>query len=253
MGEGGLDATTGYFLTDKAGCEHHVCATMPVYQLTNALRFPHPERANPDGLLALGGDLSIDRLLLAYRLGIFPWYEEDTPILWWSPPQRCIMAPAEFHVSRSLHRLLRQGRFDVTFDEAFTEVIRACADSRIEQGQGTWIVSEMIEAYCALHEAGFAHSVEVWVGKRLVGGIYGVSLGRAFFGESMFKYETNASKVAFATLSQQLHAWEFTLIDCQIINPHLQRLGGYTISRKEFLRRLEHALSFLTRRGKWQT
>jgi leucyl/phenylalanyl-tRNA---protein transferase len=224
---------------------------MPVYRLTGALRFPHPERANPDGLLAIGGDLSLERLLLAYRLGIFPWYEEDTPILWWSPPQRCIMQPSEFHRSRSLQRLLRQDRFTVTFDEAFSEVIRACADSRIEQGQGTWIVPEMIDAYCALHEAGFAHSVEVWLGKRLAGGIYGVSLGSAFFGESMFKYEANASKVAFASLSQRLQAWEFTFIDCQIINPHLQRLGGYEISRKEFLRRLEHALAFPTRRGNW--
>ena len=224
---------------------------MPVYRLTSTLRFPHPERANPDGLLAIGGDLSIERLLLAYRLGIFPWYEEDSPILWWSPPQRCIMAPSEFHISRSLQRLLRQERFTVTFDEAFPEVIRACADSRIEQGQGTWIVPAMIDAYCALHEAGFAHSVEAWVGKRLAGGIYGVSLGCAFFGESMFKYEANASKVAFATLAQRLQAWEFTLIDCQMINPHLQRLGGYEIPRKEFLRRLEHALAFPTRRGNW--
>jgi leucyl/phenylalanyl-tRNA--protein transferase len=161
------------------------------------------------------------------------------------------MEPSEFHISRSLQRVLRQERFTVTFDEAFPEIIRACADSRIEQGQGTWIVPEMIEAYCALHEAGFAHSVEVWLGKRLAGGIYGVSLGSAFFGESMFKYETNASKVAFASLSQKLQAWDFTLIDCQIMNPHLQRLGGYEISRSEFIHRLEQALAFPTRRGNW--
>jgi leucyl/phenylalanyl-tRNA---protein transferase len=224
---------------------------MTVYRLTNALRFPHPERANPDGLLAIGGDLSVERLLLAYQLGIFPWYEEDSPILWWSPPRRCVMEPVEFHVSRSLQRLLRQGRFVVSFDEAFPEVIRACGETRMAQGQGTWITTEMVAAYCALHKAGFAHSVEAWFDGRLAGGIYGVSLGRAFFGESMFKLETNASKVAFATLSQRLQAWEFTLIDCQITNPHLQRLGGHEISRKEFLPRLEHALAFPTRRGKW--
>ena len=224
---------------------------MTVYRLTNALRFPHPERANPDGLLAIGGDLSVERLLLAYQLGIFPWYEEDSPILWWSPPQRCVMEPVEFHVSRSLQRLLRQGRFVVSFDEAFPEVIRACGETRMAQGQGTWITTEMVAAYCALHKAGFAHSVEAWFDGRLAGGIYGVSLGRAFFGESMFKHETNASKVAFATLSQRLQAWEFTLIDCQITNPHLQRLGGHEISRKEFLHRLEHALAFPTRRRKW--
>jgi leucyl/phenylalanyl-tRNA--protein transferase len=161
------------------------------------------------------------------------------------------MAPNEFHASRSLQRLLRRGRFVVSFDEAFPEVIRACGETRMSQGLGTWITTEMVEAYCVLHNAGFAHSVEAWADGKLAGGIYGVSLGRAFFGESMFKHETNASKVAFATLSQRLQEWEFTLIDCQITNPHLQRLGGYEISRKDFLQRLEHALAFPTRRGKW--
>ncbi|MGE0827210.1 MAG: leucyl/phenylalanyl-tRNA--protein transferase [Candidatus Binatia bacterium] len=224
---------------------------MPVYRLTDALLFPHPERATPEGLLAIGGDLSVERLLLAYQFGIFPWYEDDSPILWWSPPRRCIMEPAEFHVSRSLGRLLRQNRFRVTFDEAFPDVIQACAEVRLEEGQGTWITTEMIDAYCTLHLAGFAHSVEAWFEGQLAGGIYGVSLGRAFFGESMFKRVTNASKVAIATLAQRLTAWEFTLLDCQILNPHLQRLGGYEIPRREFLQRLEHALSFSTRQGKW--
>jgi leucyl/phenylalanyl-tRNA---protein transferase len=224
---------------------------MPVYQLTDEILFPNPERANPDGLLAVGGDLRVERLLLAYRLGIFPWYEEGHPILWWSPPRRCIMAPHHFHISRSLHRLLRQERFTVTVDQAFPEVIRACAATRLQQGQGTWITLEMIDAYCTLHEAGFAHSAEAWLAGELAGGIYGVSVGGAFFGESMFKRVTNASKVAFATLAQQLTEWEFTLIDCQITNPHLQRLGGYEISRADFLRRLAHALSFPTRQGKW--
>ncbi len=225
---------------------------MPVYQLPEDLIFPDPRRANPDGLLAVGGDLSPERLLLAYRLGIFPWYEEGYPILWWSPPRRCVVDPTGFHISRSLGRLLRQGRFTVTFDTAFPQVIRACAETRLAIGKGTWITEEMIDAYCALHEAGFAHSVEAWAANELAGGIYGVSLGAAFFGESMFKRATNASKVVFASLAQQLAEWNFTMIDCQITNPHLQSLGSYEITRAEFLRRLAQALTFPTRIGKWR-
>ena len=225
---------------------------MPVYQLTKALLFPDPERANPHGLLAVGGDLSAERLLLAYRLGIFPWYGPGEPILWWSPPKRCVMEPARFHASRSLQRLVRQGRFTVTFDEAFRQVIRACAETRIAQGEGTWLTPEMIEAYCVLHEAGFAHSAEAWWDGRLAGGIYGVSLGRAFFGESMFAEVSNASKVAFLLLVQRLAQWEFSLIDCQITNPHLVRLGAYEITRREFLRRLRESLHFPTRSEKWR-
>ncbi|MGE0684284.1 MAG: leucyl/phenylalanyl-tRNA--protein transferase [Candidatus Binatia bacterium] len=225
---------------------------MAVYQLTDDLIFPDPRRANPDGLLAIGGDLRIERLLLAYRLGIFPWYEEGYPILWWSPPRRCVMDPATFHVSRSLGRLLRQHRFMVTFDKAFPEVMRACAETRLDAGKGTWITEEMMNAYCALHEAGFAHSTEAWLDGELAGGIYGVSLGSAFFGESMFKRVTNASKVAFAMLAQRLNEWRFLMLDCQITNPHLQSLGSYEITRAEFLRRLEHALTFSTRVGRWR-
>jgi len=224
---------------------------MPVYALTNELRFPDPERANRDGLLAVGGDLRVERLLLAYQLGIFPWYDENSPILWWSPPRRCVMTPTSFHASHSLQRTLRQGQFSVTFDQDFPAVIRACAATRIADGQGTWIVPAMIDAYCALHEAGFAHSAEAWKDGQLAGGIYGVSLGRAFFGESMFTHITNGSKVAFATLAKKLAEWDFSLIDCQITNPHLQRLGSYEISRKEFLQQLAQALTFPTRRGKW--
>src|SRR5574341_1173838 len=224
---------------------------MPVYQLTDALLFPDPERANPRGLLAVGGDLRIERLLLAYRLGIFPWYGPGEPILWWSPPKRCVIEPTRFHASRSLQRIVRQERFTVTFDEAFRQVIRACAETRIAQGEGTWITPEMIDAYCALHEAGFAHSAEAWWEGQLAGGIYGISLGRAFFGESMFAQVSNASKVAFLLLAQQLVQWEFSLIDCQITNPHLVRLGAYEVTRREFLRRLSESLRFSTRRGKW--
>ena len=225
---------------------------MAVYQLTDTLIFPDPRRANPDGLLALGGDLRIERLLLAYRLGIFPWYEEGYPILWWSPARRCVMDPETFHVSRSLQRVLRQQRFTVTFDQAFAQVIRACGETRVAEGKGTWITEEMIDAYCTLHEAGFAHSTEAWSKGQLAGGIYGVSLGSAFFGESMFKRDTNASKVAFATLTRRLQEWRFTLIDCQITNPHLQSLGSYEITRAEFLQRLAHALASPTRVGKWR-
>lgn len=224
---------------------------MAVYQLSDDLVFPDPRRANPDGLLAIGGDLSVPRLLLAYRLGIFPWYEDGYPILWWSPPRRCLVDPTAFHVSRSLNRLLRQGRFTVTFDQAFSEVMRACAETRIAEGKGTWITEDMIDAYVILHETGFAHSTEAWYEGQLAGGIYGVSLGSAFFGESMFKRVTNASKIAFASLAQRLSDWHFTMIDCQITNPHLQSLGSYEISRAEFLRRLAHALTFPTRVGKW--
>lgn len=224
---------------------------MAVYLLTEALRFPDPRHANPDGLLAVGGDLRPERLLLAYRLGIFPWYEEGSPILWWSPPRRCVMDPAQFHVSHSLNRLLRQGRFTVTFDRAFPEVMRSCAETRLREGKGTWITEDMIAAYCALHNAGFAHSAEAWREGVLAGGIYGVSLGTAFFGESMFKRETNASKVAFASLAQKLSSWQFTLLDCQIANPHLQRLGAYDIPRTEFLARLAYALTFASSPGRW--
>ena len=154
---------------------------MPVYQLTEELVFPNPEWANPEGLLAVGGDLSLKRLLLAYQLGIFPWYSDDSPILWWSPPQRCVIDPDGFHISRSLRRLLRQERFTVTLDRAFEEVVYACAETRIRNGEGTWITPAMLTAYCTLHEAGFAHSAETWDNGELVGGIYGVSLGRAFF------------------------------------------------------------------------
>jgi leucyl/phenylalanyl-tRNA---protein transferase len=225
---------------------------MPVYQLTDALLFPDPTQANPRGLLAVGGDLGVERLLLAYRLGIFPWYGLGEPVLWWSPPKRCIVEPTRFHASRSLQRIVKQGRFSITFDEAFSQVIRACAETRLTQGEGTWITPEMIDAYCALHEVGFAHSVEAWWEGQLAGGIYGVSLGRAFFGESMFTQVTNGSKVAFFSLAQRLAEWEFSFIDCQITNPHLMRLGAYEITRREFLRRLNESLQFSTRRGQWR-
>ncbi|MGH7847054.1 MAG: leucyl/phenylalanyl-tRNA--protein transferase [Candidatus Binatia bacterium] len=224
---------------------------MPVYRLIDEIIFPRPERADPSGLLAIGGDLSSQRLLAAYRLGIFPWYSVGQPILWWSPDPRVIIELNEFHVSRRLRQRLRQGRFTITFDQAFDQVIQACATVPRKGEKGTWITAEMTEAYERLHKEGFAHSAESWLEDKLVGGIYGVSLGRCFFGESMFFRATDASKVAFAALVERLRAWEFHLIDAQIINPHLIRLGAKEISRKAFLARLQKALSYPTLLGSW--
>lgn len=211
---------------------------MPLFQLTDIPLFPPPELAEPEGLLAIGGDLSPPRLLLAYSMGIFPWFNDGDPILWWSPDPRCIIEPDGVQVSRSLGKVLRRGTFRVTFDRSFREVISACAEVRRGGGEGTWITAEMIEAFCRLHELGYAHSVECWRGEVLAGGLYGVSLGRCFFGESMFHRETDASKVAFVTLVHRLREMEFELIDGQLPTPHLESLGARNIPRPEFLRRL---------------
>jgi leucyl/phenylalanyl-tRNA--protein transferase len=189
-------------------------------------------------LLAVGGDLSPERLLLSYSMGIFPWFSEGDPILWWSPDPRCILEPDELRVSRSLAKVLRKGIFTVTFDRAFNEVITSCAKIRKQKGEETWITKEMLEAYCRLHKMGFAHSVECWHKGALAGGLYGVCLGRCFFGESMFHRVTNASKIAFVTLAHRLREEGFELIDCQLPTAHLASLGARKISREEFLRRL---------------
>lgn len=214
---------------------------MPVFRLNSELVFPPPEFAAPEGLLAVGGDLSTSRLLLAYSMGIFPWFSAHEPILWWSPDPRCVLDPAQLHVSRSLAKALRQGRFRITFNQAFADVVAACADSRRKQGEGTWITPEMREAYSALHRLGFAHSVECWQEDALVGGLYGVCLGRSFGGESMFHRATDASKVALVALAQRLREKGWTLIDCQVNNPHLTSLGAREIPRREFLLRLRAA------------
>jgi leucyl/phenylalanyl-tRNA--protein transferase len=211
---------------------------MPVYRLIEQPVFPAPELAEPGGLLAVGGDLSPRRLLLAYSMGIFPWFNEGDPILWWSPDPRCILEPGHLRISRSLAKVLRQGVFSVTFDRAFDQVISTCARLRREGGEGTWITEEMRHAYCLLHEMGYAHSVESWRGGELEGGLYGVCLGRCFFGESMFHRAANASKVAFATLARHLERQGFELIDCQLPTSHLKSLGAGEIPRVEYLRRL---------------
>jgi leucyl/phenylalanyl-tRNA--protein transferase len=204
-------------------------------ELSSALIFPPLEKAlrQPNGLLAVGGDLSAERILLAYRHGIFPWFSEDDPILWWSPDPRMVLVPSEFIVSHSLKKLLRSGQFEVRFDSAFTEVMQACAAPRNAQA-GTWIHPEMIAAYSELHRLGYAHSVETWCDGELVGGLYGMSIGKMFFGESMFSRRSNASKIALARLSQQLKRWGFGLIDCQMHTPHLASLGAREIPRDEF-------------------
>ena len=224
---------------------------MTVFRLTRELIFPPSHCADPDGLLAVGGDLSPERLLLAYRQGIFPWYSANTAILWWSPDPRLVLFPHELRVSKSLERVLRKKVFTVTMDRAFTEVIRHCAAARRRAGDGTWIVPDMMVAYHRLHQIGYAHSAEAWHQGKLVGGLYGVALGRVFFGESMFTEKTDASKVALVHLVQLLRQWEFKLIDCQVTTAHLKRFGAREIARKEFLKRLDGVSGEPDRRGSW--
>lgn len=208
---------------------------MPVYRLLDELVFPPPELAEDNGLLAVGGDLSSARLLLAYSMGIFPWFNDADPLLWWSPDPRCVLFPHQLHVSRRLARTLRQAPFKVTFNQAFGEVITACSRISRRQDEGTWITLEMLEAYQRLHRLGYAHSIEAWQHGQLVGGLYGVSLGRFFFGESMFHRVSQASKVAFVTLVRTLQQQNFLLIDCQLPSHHLHTLGARNIPRKTFL------------------
>jgi len=212
---------------------------MPCYQLDEQLWFPPVDVAEDYGLLAVGGDLSPERLLFAYSLGIFPWYNEGEPILWWSPDPRCILMPNDLHISRSLNKTLRRNKFQISFDQAFEQVIQSCRDGRSrEGGEGTWISPEMQAAYLNLHRLGFAHSVECWEGDELVGGLYGISLGRCFFGESMFSLRPDASKVALVGLTRSLEKAGFELIDCQQTTEHLLSLGACEISRDDFLQRL---------------
>lgn len=204
----------------------------------------------PHGLLAAGGDLSVPRLLAAYRQGIFPWYEEGQPILWWCPDPRAVLFLEEFHQSRSLKKILRRNLFEVTLDVDFAAVMRGCAMKRPGQ-DGTWITEAMMSAYGDLHQMGHAHSVEVWREKELVGGMYGVAIGQVFFGESMFSRESNASKVAFSHLVQQLNAWSFAIIDCQMDSMHLNSLGSRTISRLAFSKLLAERCVAPGKVGKW--
>ncbi|MBF0278913.1 MAG: leucyl/phenylalanyl-tRNA--protein transferase [SAR324 cluster bacterium] len=215
---------------------------MPVYQLLEDIPlFPPQKDAEPEGLLAVGGDLSTERLLSAYQQGIFPWYEEGQPILWWSPDPRLIMEPDNLKISKSLRKVLKKQIFEVKTDTAFSRVIEECGGPR-RSGQGTWITEAIKESYTKLHELGYAHSVECWFEKELVGGLYGVSIGKCFFGESMFAKKTDASKVAFVSLVEQMKIWGVEMIDCQVTSDHLLSLGAHEIPRKEFLERLKNAV-----------
>lgn len=225
---------------------------MPIFVLSDKIGFPPPHLARPDGLLAVGGDLSQKRLMLAYQMGIFPWYSDDEPIIWWSPDPRLVLYPSELRVSRSLRKTIRKEQFHVTLDTAFEQVITECAQVRIRNNEGTWIVDEMIEAYCGLHESGVAHSVEAWCEGELAGGLYGISLGTCFFGESMFTRVSNASKVAFVKFVEHLKAMSFDLIDCQVATDHLIRFGAREIPRRVFLKQLKKAVSAPTRKGRWR-
>lgn len=215
--------------------------------------FPPLERAlaEPSGLLAAGGDLSPARLLTAYRRGIFPWYGKDQPVLWWSPDPRMVLFPAEFRMPRSLTKRLRRRDYEIRTDSAFDEVMRACAAPRAGDAS-TWITPDMVAAYCELHRLGHAHSVETWIDGELAGGLYGIALGRAFYGESMFTRAPDASKIALAHLVQQLTRWQFGMIDCQMNTAHLARFGAREIPRSEFSRRLAELVNYPSSAAGWR-
>lgn len=206
-----------------------------IFRLTKALAFPDPSQGEPDGLLAVGGDLSIDRLILAYSNGIFPWYAfREKQIQWWCPLRRFVIFPGEIHISHSMRTLMNKGQYNISFNQAFREVIQECGNLRIEE-EGAWLGKEMMKAYTRLNEQGFATSVEVWEGERLVGGLYGVTLGRCFFGESMFSLAPNTSKLALIQLAQTFQKLGGILIDCQFETPHLKLMGGKYIDYEEYM------------------
>lgn len=227
---------------------------MPIFWLDQEdLLFPHPSLADPNGVLALGGDLRPERLLLAYQHGIFPWFNPGEEIIWWSPDPRFVLFPADLKVSKSMRPYFNQQKFRVTYDQSFAEVMKACQTvDRLAQGQaGTWITGSMLEAYIKLHELGFAHSVEVWEGDELVGGLYGVALGKVFFGESMFTRRSNASKFGFISLVRHLSEKGYNLIDCQQQTKHLKSLGAKSISRAAFLEYLTQNRADESLKGSW--
>ena len=209
--------------------------------LPRTYTFPPLEAASPEGLLAVGGDLNPDRLLSAYRQGVFPWFSNEQPILWWSPDPRAILYPTNLHISRSLRKNMRTQGFEVTADRAFDRVIEVCAESRNAR-EGTWITSGMQQAYCTLHRMGYAHSVETWQNGQLVGGLYGLEIGKAFFGESMFSHVTDASKTALVALAASLTAGGYHFIDCQVVSEHLNSLGAQAVPRYRFSSELKQAV-----------
>ncbi len=225
---------------------------MPVFQLPDEIIFPDPQFSEPDGLLAIGGDLSAARLLVAYQQGIFPWYSEGDPVLWWSPAPRLVLLPEEFHLPKRLARTIRKNIFELRADTAFSEVVAFCASVRKDSGEGTWITEEMRKAYIHLHQLGFAHSLECWYKGELAGGLYGVCLDRVFFGESMFSRKTDASKVALVGLIQYSEQVGIRAIDCQMTTPHLLRFGGREVSREEFHELLERFIQQVAPQKMWK-
>lgn len=217
----------------------------------SGIEFPDPGLANEDGLLGVGGNLHVETLIEAYSSGIFPWFDKDSPILWWSPDPRMVLFPGELKVSKSLRKIIQSGKFEYRFDTVFKEVITTCAKVPRKGQHGTWITNDMIDAYIQLHRAGYAHSVETFFENKLAGGLYGVSLGGSFFGESMFQTIRDASKVALYHLVNQLISWDFDLIDAQVPTQHLASLGAREIPREKFLSLLERSLKKKTRKGKW--
>lgn len=224
---------------------------VPVFRLTQEVEFPDAALARRDGLLAVGGDLSPRRLLLAYENGIFPWYSQGDPIMWWSPPVRPVLAPRDVHVPKSLGKTIKRKPFEIRLDTRFEWVIQACAQTPRSEDQGTWITDDMMEAYVELNRLGLAHSAEAWEEGKLVGGLYGVALGGVFFGESMFTHVADASKVTFITLCAQLDRWSFGMIDSQVTNPHTARFGMVEIPRAEFIQRVHLMLERPSRTGQW--
>ncbi|HEY1816464.1 MAG TPA: leucyl/phenylalanyl-tRNA--protein transferase [Kofleriaceae bacterium] len=224
---------------------------MPVYRLDDRLVFP-PVHLAEDGLLALGGDLRPERLILGYTKGIFPWYAENLPILWHSPDPRMVMTTRDLVIQRSLRKQIKRKPYKLTMDTAFERVLTGCAGTPRPGQHGTWLIPEMVDAYSKLHVLGFAHSIEAWKDDELVGGLYGVSLGAAFFGESMFAHAPDASKIAFAATVSQLDAWHIGLVDCQVHTDHLERFGAYEVPRLDYLEMLRHALDEPTKRGTWE-
>ena len=222
-----------------------------IYQLSNDLIFPDPLLADESGLLAVGGDLDVDRLLLAYSQGIFPWFNPGELIMWWSPAWRPIFIPGEIKISKSLRRTIRKNMFEIRFDTQFGRVIQLCGELR-KHKEGTWITDEMVESYSLLHKMGYAHSVETYLDGQLVGGLYGVAIGKAFFGESMFHTKSDASKVALVALSENLRKWGFQLIDSQVSNNHLLSLGAMEIHRSVFIDMLQQAIKQEGKPGKWE-
>jgi len=224
---------------------------MPVEISRRSLEFPDLDEADESGLLAMGGDLSIERVKLAYSMGIFPWYEDGMPILWWSPDPRMVLFPDKMIISHSLRQSIKKQQFTVTIDKAFEKVIKSCSKTPRKGENGTWITGEMKNAYIRLHEAGCAHSAEAWQDGELVGGLYGVAIGKVFCGESMFHQVTNASKVAFYHLVEKLKKWNFEIIDAQVYTNHLESLGGEMIPRSQYIQILEKARLIEDQSGSW--